>query len=272
MHTSRREFLVRSGLLGGIGLLVAACSPAAPAPAPTSAPAAPTTPPKPAATTAAAGTGSTTAPAAAAPAPTTAPAAAPTAAAKTAGRAPTGELKVAMPAKLVALDPYGAQSVEEVLHTSIQHVLEPLVRRDPTSGNLVPNLATEWKNTDPTTWTFTLRKNVKYHDGSNLTAADVKAVLLRIQDQKGPIAPLFAQLDSVETPDESTAQIKTKTPVGTLLASMALVPIAPARQSERTGILQQTHRHWPIQGRFLDRGRRSQAGGERGLLGHSAGR
>ncbi|HEY3063433.1 MAG TPA: ABC transporter substrate-binding protein [Chloroflexota bacterium] len=140
-----------------------------------------------------------------------------------------------MPAKLVALDPYGAQSVEEVLHTSIQHVLETLVRRDPSSGNLVPHLATEWKNPEPTTWTFTLRKDVKYHDGSNLTSADVKAVLQRIQDQKGPIAPLFAQLDSVETPDETTVQIKTKTPVGTLLASMAMVPIAPASKVNEQG-------------------------------------
>src|SRR5437762_3217953 len=118
MHTTRREFLLRSGLLSGIGLLVAACSPAAPAP--TAGPANPTAP-KPAATTAPAAPAATTAPAAA---PTTAP----TAAAKTAGRVPAGELKVALPAKLVNLDPYGANSVEEVLHTSIQHVLEPLVR------------------------------------------------------------------------------------------------------------------------------------------------
>jgi peptide/nickel transport system substrate-binding protein len=232
MHTTRREFLVRSGFLSGIGLLVAACTPATPAPT-AAPPANPTTPPKPAAATAPAAP-APTAPATAPAAATSAPATAPTAA-KAGARAPTGELKVAMPAKLVALDPYGAQSVEEVLHTSIQHVLEPLVRRDPSSGNLVANLATEWKNPDPTTWTFTLRKDVKYHDGSKLTSADVKAVLQRIQDQKGPIAPLFAQLDSVETPDETTAQIKTKIPVGTLLASMAMVPIAPAAKVNEQG-------------------------------------
>jgi peptide/nickel transport system substrate-binding protein len=233
MHTTRREFLARTGIFGGIGLLVAACAPAAPAPTP--APAAnPTTPPKPAATTAPAEPAATTAPAAPA-ATTSAAVSAPTPATRAAAGPPTGELKVAIPAKVVALDPYGAQSVEEVLHTSIQHVLEPLVRRDPSTGNLVPNLATEWKNPDPTTWTFTLRNDVKYHDGSKLTSADVKAVLQRIQDQKGPIAPLFAQLDSVETPDETTAQIKTKAPVGTLLASMALVPIAPAAKVNEQG-------------------------------------
>jgi peptide/nickel transport system substrate-binding protein len=227
MNTTRREFLLRAGVLGGLGLLAAACAPApqAPSAAPTAAPAAkPTEVPKPAATTAAA-----------APAATIAPAAAPTTAAKPAARVPTGELKVALPAKIVALDPHGAQSVEEVLHTSIQHVMEPLVRRDPSSGSLVPGLATEWKNPDPNTWTFSLRRNVSYHDGSKLTSADVKAVVQRVVEQKGPIAPLFAQVDTVDALDESTVQIKTKSPVGTLLASMALVPIAPASKVNEQG-------------------------------------
>jgi len=235
MNTTRRQFLLRAGLLGGLGLLAAACapSPAAPTPAPTqpaakpaatTAPAAaPTSAPKPAATTA---------PAAA---PTAAPAAAPTTAPKPAARVPAGELKVALPAKMVALDPHGAQSVEEVLHTAIQHVMETLVKRDPATSNLVPGLATEWKNPDPTTWSFTLRSGVKYHDGSSLTSADVKAVLQRVIDQKGPVAPLFAQVDTINTPNESTVEIKTKVPVGTLLASMSLVPMAPAAKVNEQG-------------------------------------
>ena len=148
---------------------------------------------------------------------------------------PTGELKVALPAKIVALDPHGAQSVEEVLHTSIQHVMETLVKRDPSTSNLVPGLATEWKNPDPNTWTFTLRNDVKYHDGSSFTSADVKAVVQRVIDLKGPVAPLFAQVDSIETPSESTVEIKTKAPVGTLLASMTLVPMAPASKVNEQG-------------------------------------
>jgi peptide/nickel transport system substrate-binding protein len=143
-------------------------------------------------------------------------------------------LKVAVPVKVPTLDPHGAQSVEDVSHTVLQHVMEPLVRREPTNGNIVAALATEWKNPDPTTWSFTLR-DAKFHDGSKVTAADVKASLERVIALKGALAPQFAQVDTIAALDATTVQIKTKTAVGTLLANMAMVPIAPAAQLNSTG-------------------------------------
>ena len=135
MKTTRRRFLAYTGA-GGLGLLAAACTPAA----------------------------------------STAPAAS----AKPAARVPAGEIKVAVPVKVPTLDPHGAQSVEDVSHTVLQHVMETLVRRDAASGNLVPGLATEWKNPDPTTWSFTLRTDARFHDGSKVTSADVKGSLERV--------------------------------------------------------------------------------------------
>jgi peptide/nickel transport system substrate-binding protein len=154
---------------------------------------------------------------------------------KPAARTPAVELKVALPAKLTILDPHGAQSVDEVTHTTMQHVFDTLVSRDPASGNLLPRLATAWQTPDPTTWVFTLRKDAKFHDGTNVTSADVKASLERVITLKGPQAPLWAAVDTVETPDESTVQIKTKTPVGTLLANAVLVEIAPAAKVNTDG-------------------------------------
>ena len=46
----------------------------------------------------------------------------------------------------------------------------------------------------------------------DFTAADVKASLERIIAQKGPLAPLFAAVEAVETPDPMTLRLKTKQP------------------------------------------------------------
>jgi peptide/nickel transport system substrate-binding protein len=49
-----------------------------------------------------------------------------------------------------------------------------------------PRLAESWKALDATTWEFKLRKGVKFHDGSDFTAADVKFSIERIPVVAGP--------------------------------------------------------------------------------------
>jgi len=53
-----------------------------------------------------------------------------------------------------------------------QSVHDTLVMRD-NALNLVPGLATSWQQVNPTTWRFTLRKGVKFHDGSTFNADDI---------------------------------------------------------------------------------------------------
>ncbi len=49
-----------------------------------------------------------------------------------------------------------------------------------------PRLAESWKVLNPTTWEFKLRKGVKFHDGSDFTAEDVKFSIERIPVVAGP--------------------------------------------------------------------------------------
>jgi peptide/nickel transport system substrate-binding protein len=49
-----------------------------------------------------------------------------------------------------------------------------------------PRLAESWKPLDATTWEFKLRKGVKFHDGSDFTAEDVKFSIERIPTVAGP--------------------------------------------------------------------------------------
>jgi peptide/nickel transport system substrate-binding protein len=148
---------------------------------------------------------------------------------------PRGQLTVAMPFRVVALDPHGAQGVERPTLTVARHIFDTLVVRDPATGEYRPALAVEWSTPDQNTWVFTLRPGVRYHDGSPLTSADVKACIERVVALKGPPAPLWAALEGVETPDERTVRIRTRTPVGTMLANLALLYIAPASRVNAEG-------------------------------------
>lgn len=58
-------------------------------------------------------------------------------------------------------------------------ITEPLIERNPTTGDLEPKLATEWSSEDDTTWTLKLREGVKFHDGSDFTAEDAAATIDR---------------------------------------------------------------------------------------------
>ncbi|MEI6737710.1 MAG: ABC transporter substrate-binding protein, partial [Pseudomonadota bacterium] len=57
---------------------------------------------------------------------------------------------------------------------------ESLVERDK-KLNIQPRLATAWKQINSTTWVFNIRKNVKFHNGSLLTADDVVWSIERMQ-------------------------------------------------------------------------------------------
>ena len=57
-----------------------------------------------------------------------------------------------------------------------------LVRKN-LKGVVSEELATKWSsNKDATEWTFNLRKGVKFHDGSDFDAEDVKYSLMRVKD------------------------------------------------------------------------------------------
>ena len=59
----------------------------------------------------------------------------------------------------------------------IEHVYDRLLDRDAKTFKPKPMLATSWKIVNDTTWEFTLRQGVKFHNGEPFTAASVKATI-----------------------------------------------------------------------------------------------
>ncbi|MEV0840434.1 ABC transporter substrate-binding protein [Actinocatenispora sera] len=115
---------------------------------------------------------------------------------------------------------------EAAVQGPVQHVLETLVTR---SGNdYQPRLATKWSQPNDTTWTFTLRSGVKFSDGKALTADDVKASADALIKAGSSLAPLWEPVKSVTATDEHTVTITTAQPLGTMLATVSLLPITEA--------------------------------------------
>jgi peptide/nickel transport system substrate-binding protein len=70
----------------------------------------------------------------------------------------------------LSMDPHSLNESLQLNFTA--NIYEPLVGRGK-QLELVPALATDWKQTAPTVWRFNLRKGVQFHDGTPFTADDV---------------------------------------------------------------------------------------------------
>jgi peptide/nickel transport system substrate-binding protein len=98
-------------------------------------------------------------------------------------------------------------------------MFDNLIRRDPRDSGqtIIPDLAHSWEITpDGKTYTFYLRKGVLFHDGVEMTSADIKATFDRIaKPPAGVMIPrsiLFATVSEIVEPDKYTVQFKLSEP------------------------------------------------------------
>ncbi len=104
-----------------------------------------------------------------------------------------------------------------------------LSRRNPLDGGqtIIPDLAHSWEiGRDGKTYTFFLRQGVKFHDGADCTAEDVKATYARIvwppEGVSIPRTPLFATVSEINVRDASTIEFKLHEPRPPVLCSPPL--------------------------------------------------
>ncbi|PID62108.1 MAG: ABC transporter substrate-binding protein [Gammaproteobacteria bacterium] len=120
------------------------------------------------------------------------------------------------------LDPTAgaAAAIDEVVYANIY---EGLTRFGP-DGSVLPALAESWTvEDDGTRYVFRLREGVKFHDGNDFSADDVKFSIERAMadDSANAQKQLFANIDSVEVIDPTTITIDMKTPDGNLPFNLA---------------------------------------------------
>lgn len=90
---------------------------------------------------------------------------------------------------------------------------------------------------DGLTYTFTLRKGVKFHDGTEFTSADVKYTFDYFGNPANAAVngPLLSSVDRVETPDKHTVKVHLKQPDATFLRRGATIFIVPAAYHAKVG-------------------------------------
>jgi peptide/nickel transport system substrate-binding protein len=113
--------------------------------------------------------------------------------------------------KVTTLDPAGSYDNGSL---GVQTQVFPyLVNTDYNSTEVVPDLAESAEFTSPSEYTVTLPAGLKWANGNDLTSSDVKFSFDRniaIADPNGASSLLY-NLDSVETPDDTTVVFKLKT-------------------------------------------------------------
>jgi peptide/nickel transport system substrate-binding protein len=149
-----------------------------------------------------------------------------------AASAQAAELKIGLSADVTTMDPHFIAAQPNL--TAQQHVFDSLVKNDE-RARPVPGLAA-WSNPDPLTWEFRLRKGVKFHDGSELTAEDVVFSLerpLSIKGSPGGYQTYVRPIVAKEIVDRHTVRLKTATPYGALLQDLSEVLIVSKKAAAK---------------------------------------
>ncbi len=144
-------------------------------------------------------------------------------------------LTVAVSQSIDSLSPFLAQKLTS---TSIHRLAyEYLTNYDPKDARTVPGLATAWKpSPDKLTWTYTIRGDSLWSDGTQATAEDAAWTFNKMMTDPNAATAngsFTANFEKVTAPDPQTLVIKLKKPQATMTALD--VPIVPKHVWEKVG-------------------------------------
>ena len=139
---------------------------------------------------------------------------------------PARPLRIAVHSDPLVLDPHLRN--EALTYSVLRNVYEGLTAFD-SEMRIGPALAVSWENPNDLTWVFHLRPGVRFHDGRELTAADVVGSLerARLLPASGFGSYLVA-VAAVRALDPQTVELTTRRPYAILLNKLAFVLIVPA--------------------------------------------
>jgi len=132
-----------------------------------------------------------------------------------------GTLRIALETEINTLDPNTSGLVVE--REIYYNLYDSLLGID-AKLNFVPELATKWSFTDDKTLVLTLRKDVKFQDGTDFNADAVKFNFMRhMNDPKSTTIQDWKPIQSIETPDPYTVKITLSQPFAPFLSRLTTV-------------------------------------------------
>ncbi|NOU95711.1 ABC transporter substrate-binding protein [Paenibacillus sp. LMG 31456] len=133
------------------------------------------------------------------------------------------EMNIATDQDPVGFDPHKVPAASSLRIYSL--IYDTLTRLD-ADLNIIPSLATKWTvSPDGKTVTFDLQKGVKFHNGREMTSADVKFSFDRILDAKTAALAksYFTSVEAIETPDPYQVVFKLKNIDSALIANVTSI-------------------------------------------------
>jgi peptide/nickel transport system substrate-binding protein len=109
----------------------------------------------------------------------------------------------------LSMDPHSLNESFQLSFTG--NIYEPLVGRGK-NLELVPLLATDWKQTAPTIWRFNLRRGVNFHDGTPSTADDVIFSFERARGDGSDMKTYVQEIAEIRKIDAHAIDVVTKAP------------------------------------------------------------
>lgn len=142
-------------------------------------------------------------------------------------------------ADVTSLDPHQGKETPAVEVTC--QIFDTLVVVNPETNEIEPQIAESWEQVDELTYVFKIRQGIKFHDGSDLTAEDVKFSLDRAINSAA-VSYIVDFIDTITVDDEYTVTVKTKAPFAPALRNLAIpfaaiVPKAVVEADEAAFIL-----------------------------------
>ncbi|GAJ98549.1 ABC transporter substrate-binding protein [Geomicrobium sp. JCM 19055] len=146
------------------------------------------------------------------------------------------DLTIALGTDIVTFDIHDHNNTStEAVHVNM---FDYLIQNDHENEEFVPKLAESFENIDDTTWSFTLREGVEFHNGDPLTSEDVKFTLERVAtDESLQEHTLYNVIEEVEVIDDLNFNIITAEPEPILLNRLSRIGsgILPSGYIEEEG-------------------------------------